>query len=59
MKELNFVFQFTSFQPTTAQGCTQLLTEIITRSRKVMFLGSKARPVLSADNLTAICDPIV
>jgi hypothetical protein len=24
-----------------------------------MFLGSRARPVRRADNLTAICDPIV
>jgi hypothetical protein len=24
-----------------------------------MFLGSKARPVRSADNLSAICEPIV
>jgi hypothetical protein len=38
---------------------TQLLTEMSTRSRKLMFLGSKARPVRRADNLTAICEPIV
>jgi hypothetical protein len=30
-----------------------------TRSRKIMFLGSRARPVRRADDLTAICVPIV
>jgi hypothetical protein len=30
-----------------------------TRSRKIMFLGSRARPVRRAENLTAICEPIV
>jgi hypothetical protein len=34
-------------------------TKIITRSRKVMFLESRARPVRMVDNLTAICEPIV
>jgi hypothetical protein len=36
---------------------THPLTELSTRNRK-MFLGSKVRPVLKADTLTAICDPI-
>jgi hypothetical protein len=30
------------------------LTELSTRSRKIMFLGSRALPVRRADNLTAI-----
>jgi hypothetical protein len=30
-----------------------------TRSRKIMFLGSRARPVRRADKLTAICEPVV
>jgi hypothetical protein len=30
-----------------------------TRSRKIMFLGCKTRPVRRADNLTAISEPIV
>jgi hypothetical protein len=30
-----------------------------TRSRKIMFLGNRGQPVRKADNLTAICDPIV
>jgi hypothetical protein len=33
-------------------GFTQPLTEMSTRSREIMFLGSRA------DNLTAICEPI-
>jgi hypothetical protein len=28
------------------------------QKQKIMFLGSKARPVRKADNLTAICEPI-
>jgi hypothetical protein len=42
-----------------ALGSTQLPTEMGTRIRRIMFLGSKARPVRKADNLTAICEPIV
>jgi hypothetical protein len=38
---------------------TQLLTEMSTRSRKVMFWGSRARPVHKADNLNTIYEPIV
>jgi hypothetical protein len=34
-----------------AMGLTQLLTEI--------FLAGKGRPARKADNLTAICEPIV
>jgi hypothetical protein len=34
-------------------------TEISMRSRKIMFLGSRVRPVHRADNLTAIREPIV
>jgi hypothetical protein len=48
-----------SFRPHWALGFTQLLTEMSTRGRKIMFLGSRARPVRRADNLTAICEPIV
>jgi hypothetical protein len=35
------------------------LTEISIRSRKIMFLVSRARPVPRANNLAAICEPIV
>jgi hypothetical protein len=37
----------------------QLPTEMSTRNIKIMFLGSKVRPVRRVDNLTAICEPIV
>jgi hypothetical protein len=40
-------------------GFTKPLTEMSTRCRKIMFLGSRARPVRRADNLAAICEPIV
>jgi hypothetical protein len=42
-----------------ALGFTQPLTEMSTRSRKVKFLGSRGRPVRTADNPTAICEPTV
>jgi hypothetical protein len=29
------------------------------QEKKIMFLGSKVRPAREADNLTAICEPIV
>jgi hypothetical protein len=44
-------------------GCTRpwdFLTEMSIRNIKIiMFLGSKVRRVRKADNLTAICEPIV
>jgi hypothetical protein len=42
-----------------ALGTGVHLTEMSTRNRKIMFLRSRARPVLKADKLTAICEPIV
>jgi hypothetical protein len=44
---------------TGPRGFIQPLTEMSTRRIKLMFLGSRARPVHRTDNLTAICDPIV
>jgi hypothetical protein len=38
-----------------ALGSTQLLTEMSTRN----LSGGKGRPVHKAENLTAICEPIV
>jgi hypothetical protein len=39
---------------------SQPLSEMSTRNRKIiMFLGSKARLVRRADNLTTICEPTV
>jgi hypothetical protein len=40
---------------TMAMGSTQPLTEMSTRN----LPGSKGRPACKADNLTAICEPIV
>jgi hypothetical protein len=40
-------------------GFAHFQTELSTRSTKVMFLGSRARPVPVADDLTAICEPVV
>jgi hypothetical protein len=45
--------------PGRAQGFSQPLTEMSTRSRKIMFLWSRAQPVCRAENLTAFCEPIV
>jgi hypothetical protein len=42
-----------------ALGFTQPLIEMSTRSEKIMFLGSRAQLVFRANNLTAICQPIV
>jgi hypothetical protein len=36
-----------------------VFSEISSRSIKIMFLWSRARPVHRADNLTAICEPTV
>jgi hypothetical protein len=44
---------------TMALRFTQPLTEMSIRSRKIMFLGRRTRSVRRADNLTAICEPIV
>jgi hypothetical protein len=40
-------------------GFNQAVTEMNTRSIQIMFLGSKVRPVRRANNLIAICEPIV
>jgi hypothetical protein len=46
--------------PTRPWGLLSLLTEMSTRNIKtIMFLGSKVRRVRRADNITAICEPIV
>jgi hypothetical protein len=39
-------------------GFTQNLREITSRRRKIMCLGSRSLPVLRADNITAVCEPI-
>jgi hypothetical protein len=40
-------------------GVTQPLTEMSTRRRKILFLGSRVRPMRRADYLAAICEPTV
>jgi hypothetical protein len=42
-----------------ALGFALPLTKISTRSRQIMFLASRARPVRRAEDLTALCGPIV
>jgi hypothetical protein len=54
-----FVYFAYFFKPHYALGITQPVTEMSTWSSKIMFLGSRARPPREADNLTAICEPIV
>jgi hypothetical protein len=52
------IFLFISFfigSLSMALGSTQLLTEMSTRN----LPGDKGRPARKADNLTAICEPIV
>jgi hypothetical protein len=58
MRRMNF-FNFANRSGRTRPWSYQPLTEMSNRSRDLMFLGSRARPVRKADNLTAICEPIV
>jgi hypothetical protein len=54
------VLHVTAFSTVLTQPqFTQPLTEMSTRSRRIMFLESRARPVRRADSLTAICEPTV
>jgi hypothetical protein len=47
------------FKPNYEVEFIQPLTKMSTRSREIMFQGSRARPVHRADTLAAICEPIV
>jgi hypothetical protein len=59
MRKIN-CFQCTNLTSRTRPWWfTQPLTEMSTRNIKIMFLGSRARPVHKADKLIAICKPIV
>jgi hypothetical protein len=49
------VIGFFNFQRTMALGSTQSLTEMSTRN----LPGGKRHPARKADNLTALCEPIV
>jgi hypothetical protein len=55
MRLINFCNSAAALDP----GVYLAPTEMSTRSRKIMFLGSRARSVRRADELTAVCDPIV
>jgi hypothetical protein len=58
IKRMNFFFSLPN-PSSRALEFTHSITEMIPRNRKIMFLGSKARPVSRTDNLTAICEPTV
>jgi hypothetical protein len=47
------------FPAALGPGIYSAVTEMSTRSRKIMFLGIRARLVRKADSLTAICEPCV
>jgi hypothetical protein len=55
MRSLDFFNWPNSFSPTMIRGSTHPLTEISTRN----LPGNKGLPVSKADNLAAICEPIV
>jgi hypothetical protein len=57
MRRMNFSFSLPD--PSSRTRPRVYSAEMSTRSRKIMFVGSKARPVRWADSLAAICDPIV
>jgi hypothetical protein len=60
LRLLNFFFSlYNPSSRTMALGFIQPLTEMSTRNRIIMFLGSKVRRVRRADNLTTICEPSV
>jgi hypothetical protein len=52
-----FLSIYLIFPAALGLGFTQPLTEMSTRSRKLMFLGSKVWPVRRADNLTELTIP--
>jgi hypothetical protein len=55
MRSLDLLNRLNPSSRTVAQGSTQPLTEMSTRNLPV----DKGRPARKADNLTAICEPIV
>jgi hypothetical protein len=58
--EVNEFFQCTkSLSPNYALECTWPVTEMSSRSRKIMFLGNEVWPVCRAENRTSICELIV
>jgi hypothetical protein len=59
MKRINFLFSIYLMLPVVLGRGVHSATEISTRSRYIMILGSKVRSVRRTDNLAAICGPIV
>jgi hypothetical protein len=57
-KSLSVIYSYNKY---LNQTFIQPLTEMSTGNikKKIMFLGSKVRPVHGADNLTAKCEPII
>jgi hypothetical protein len=51
---IEFFSNYLVFPTTLGRGLTQPLTEMSTKSRKIMFLWSKALPVHRADNFAAV-----
>jgi hypothetical protein len=54
-----WLFFFNVHNPSSPTRPIQPVTEMSTRDRKIMFLGSRTRQGREADNLTAICEPTV
>jgi hypothetical protein len=59
MRSLNLITLLNLSGLTKTKGFTRPLTEMSTRSRQIMFLASKERPVLRVDKVTSICGPTV
>jgi hypothetical protein len=59
MRSLDFFLIYLISPAALGLGFTQPVTQMSTRNRKVMFLGSKVRRLRRADNLTAIFESIV
>jgi hypothetical protein len=56
---MNYFFMYLILPAALDLEFTQPLIEMSTRNRKIMFLGSRARPMRKANNLAAVCKPNV
>jgi hypothetical protein len=56
--EVNFFFNLPNRSGSTRPEVHSASNKMSTRKRKIMFLGSKVRPVHRADNFATICEPI-
>jgi hypothetical protein len=59
MRSLNFLQICIILPATLGPGVYSASSRKEYQNQKNMFLGSKVRPVCEADNLTAVCEPIV